>query len=88
MSRYLPLLEAVSSEDKTSELIEAGDVSLTLTSKFATVIDYLVVTTFTFPSDNEIKTLKEWEVLDPSHSFKLRVNLPVYTSLENHAVYD
>ena len=35
----LPLLDAVSSEDKTSELIEAGHVSLTLTSKFATLID-------------------------------------------------
>lgn len=35
----LPLLDAVSSEDKTSELVEAGHVSLTLTSKFATLID-------------------------------------------------
>lgn len=35
----LPLMDAVSSEDKTSELIEAGHVSLALTRKFPALID-------------------------------------------------
>ena len=35
----LPLLDAVSSEDKTTELVDAGHVTLTLTSQFATLID-------------------------------------------------